>query len=288
MENGYEEVMKNLLIGAVDMHCHSGPSIFPRSRDMMEVMLEAREVGMKAVVFKCAYSPTYDRAYFVNKVVRGVFAFGGIVLDRATGGLNPYAVESAIKLGAKVIWMPSLDSSQTYRVNKKDPKKGLSILEGGLEGDKLLPVMKEIFKLIAQSDVILDTGHLSPKESLLLIDEAKKYGVKKILINHPNGISVRASIDEQKEMARKGAYLNYVFYECMPTWSREDPAEIANYIKAVGPEHCMMSSDFGAAITLPSVEGMKLFVLAMLANGITEDEIEIMIKKNPYKFLDIF
>ena len=111
----------------------------------------------------------------------------------------------AIKLGAKVIWMPSLDSSQTYRVNKKDPKKGLSILEGGLEGDKLLPVMKEIFKLIAQSDVILDTGHLSPKESLLLIDEAKKYGVKKILINHPNGISVRASIDEQKEMARKGA-----------------------------------------------------------------------------------
>ena len=74
----------------------------------------------------------------------------------------------------------------------------------------------------------------------------------------------------------------------MPTWSREDPAEIANYIKAVGPEHCMMSSDFGAAITLPSVEGMKLFVLAMLANGITEDEIEIMIKKNPYKFLDIF
>lgn len=295
------EKMKHLLVGAVDMHVHAGPAVRPRSRDMMEVMMDAREAGMRAVVFKDHNSITADRAYFVNKVVTGVKAFGGIVLDYAVGGLNPKAVESAIKLGAKVVYMPTLDSSWSIRrvhvtkeaaraarlVTLKEPKEGLSILKGGLEGNEILPVVEEVVELIAKANIILDTSHLSPRESLILIDEAKKVGVKKMVINHPNSVFIRTSIEEQREMARKGAYLNYVFHECMPMGSREDPAEIAEMIKSVGAEHCLMSTDFGNVASPPPIVGMQMFILSMLAKGISEEEVEIMIKKNPAELLDL-
>lgn len=40
--------------------------------------------------------------------------FGGITLNRQVGGINPYAVESALKLGGKVVWLPTQSARNTF------------------------------------------------------------------------------------------------------------------------------------------------------------------------------
>ena len=45
---------------------------------------------MKAVVLKCHHGYTSDRAYFVRKAVPGIGVYGGVVLNNAVGGINPF------------------------------------------------------------------------------------------------------------------------------------------------------------------------------------------------------
>ncbi len=296
-----EEKLMDLLNGAVDIHIHAGPATENRKQDMIDVARAARGAHMKAVVFKDHDTLTAGEASLVSKVVPGIGVFGGICLNYAVGGLNPRAVEIAIKFGAKVIYMPGLDSVRTIErvhvtkeanviagsVPLKDPQEGLSIFKEGLDGDKMLPEVRDIIGLIAQADIILDTCHLSPRESFMLVEEAQKMGVNKIEINHPTNPIVGASLEEQKALASKGAYLNYTMGECMPTGFRVKPDYIAECIKAVGPEHCLMCSDAGSPEGPNPLDAFKMFITIMLNRGISRQEIELMIKENPAKLLGL-
>ncbi len=105
--------MKGPLIdvtGAVDMHCHPHPDLFPRLADDLEVVQHAGQVGLRAVMIKCHSEPTVSRAYLAEKISPGVQVFGGIVLNRSVGGINPAAAEAALRLGAKEVWMPTVDA----------------------------------------------------------------------------------------------------------------------------------------------------------------------------------
>ncbi|MEN3379742.1 MAG: hypothetical protein V7604_5097, partial [Hyphomicrobiales bacterium] len=44
--------IKDLLRGTIDPHIHSGPSIAPRGLDHIELLKEAADAGMAAVVTK--------------------------------------------------------------------------------------------------------------------------------------------------------------------------------------------------------------------------------------------
>jgi hypothetical protein len=296
-----EQELMDLLNGAVDIHIHAGPATEDRKQDMIDVARAARDANMRAIVFKDHDTLTAGEAYLVNKVVPGISVFGGICLNYAVGGLNPRAVESAIKFGAKVIYMPGLDSAWTIKrvhvtkeanvvaraVALKDPQEGLSIFKGGLDGDEILPRVEDILGLIAKADIMLDTSHLSPRESLILVKEARKMGIKKIEINHPTNPIVGASLEEQKALASMGAYLNYTMGECMPTGFRVKPDYIVECIKAVGPEHCLMCSDAGSPEGPNPLDAFKMFITIILNRGISKDEIELMIKENPAKLLDL-
>lgn len=295
-----EKVME-LLNGAVDPHVHAGPSVTGGNEiDMLDVARAARDVNMKAVVFKDHYKITAGEAYLVNKVVPGIRVFGGICLNYAVGGWNPRAVEAAIELGAKVIWMPGIDAA--WMINKvhvtkevesladvvplKDPKEGLSIFKEGLNGNEVIPEVKDILGLIGEADIILETSHLSPRESLILVDEAKKAGVKKIEITHPTNPLVGASVEEQKILANKGAYLIYTLSECMPSFG-VSPDYIAECIKAVGVEHCLMCSDTEGIEEPTPLDALKMLIPMMLNRGISENEIKLMIKGNPAKLFNL-
>jgi hypothetical protein len=296
-----KEKLMDLLNGAVDIHIHAGPATEDRKQDMIDVARAGRGANMKAVVFKDHDTLTAGEASLVSKVVPGIGVFGGICLNYAVGGLNPRAVEIAIKFGAKVIYMPGLDSVRTIErvhvtkeanviaesVPLKDPKEGLSIFKGGLDAHKILPEVRDILGLIAKADIILDTSHLSPRESFMLVEEAKKMGVNKIEINHPTNPIVGASLEEQKALASKGAYLNYTMGECLPTGFRVKPDYIADCIKAVGPEHCLMCSDAGNPEGPNPLDAFKMFITIMLNRGISKQEIELMIKENPAKLLGL-
>jgi hypothetical protein len=287
--------MEPLLQGAIDMHVHVSPDVQDRRLDFIEAAKECRDAGMKGLVYKDQSTLTIDRAYAVNKLFPEIQAFGGIVLNLSIGGLNPDAVKNAINLGAKIIWMPVTQTLHSINTREKlkwkflgpstlSPDKAQTILD---KKEELVPEVIEIIDIIAKANIIVATGHISPKESLILIEEAKKRGVEKILVTHPSAETIGASLDEQKEMVKKGAYLEHCFAPCMPAFDRLDPEKIMSSIKLVKAENCVMSSDFGQVFNPTPVEGMIMYVRLLKKLGITDKEIQLMVKMNPSKLLGI-
>jgi hypothetical protein len=99
-----------LLRGAIDLHTHSAPSFFDRLLDDVGLAEQARAAGMRAVLYKAHEQDTTGRAALVRRAVPGIQAFGGVVLNHAVGGLNPAAVDASIKLGARMVWMPTMSA----------------------------------------------------------------------------------------------------------------------------------------------------------------------------------
>ena len=205
-----------LLQGSIDMHVHHGPDAgaSPRPRlDALQGARQAQEAGMRAIVLKCHECPTAGIAYIVNQVVHDIAVIGSICLNREVGGLNPHALEYSANLGAKVVWMPTFSSS--YHLEERG--EGISILDR--EG-KLLPVAYEILDIVKKHQMVLATGHLPVAEAFTLVDEAKSKGLSRILITHPLGAMHRAyfSLEEQRQIAEKGAFLEYCFAGVIEGW----------------------------------------------------------------------
>lgn len=301
-----DKILKSILAGAIDLHVHATFEGKARRQNMREVARDASQAAMRALVFKSKDVSTVDSANLVNTLVEGVEIFGGVVLDYGVGGLNRHAVKAALTMGAKIIWMPSLDSAWTFKKTREvegggakiyqkliDPGgkgEGISILKGGLEGSELLPEVREIIALIAEKKgVILDTSHLSPRESLILVKEAKKEGLERILVTHVNSDLFAGTIEEQKELAQAGAYLMYTFAQCLPSpWRDSQPLQkIISMIQEVGPEYCVLATDLGMLNYPPPVEGLRMFMAGLLMGGMKEKDLERMVKINPAFLLNL-
>ena len=64
-------------------------------------------------------------------------------------------------------------------------------------------------------------------------------------------------------------------------------SDVAAYIRGVGPEHTVMTTDLGQKARMSSGEGMALFASLMEAEGITQDDLRTMMVDNPRKLLDL-
>ena len=98
---------EKLLQDVIDIHIHTNPDIRGRRLNDIELATEARRVGARAIVIKSHLVTTMDRAAIARVAVPGIDVFGGIVLNPHIGGLNAIAVDTAIKLGAKFVWLPT-------------------------------------------------------------------------------------------------------------------------------------------------------------------------------------
>ncbi len=198
----------NPLQGAIDFHVHSGPDSFTRSVTDLEIAKIAKANGMQAIVLKNHFTMTADRAWLAERAT-GMRCYGGIVLNRAVGGLNAAAVEQMVAFTGgrgKVVWLPTFDAeNHVARFQEKRPF--VSVVRDG----KPVPELKPIFDLAAKHDLVLETGHSSAEECLILIRAAKKAGVKRLLVTHAMADPVRMSIDQMKEAARLGAKLECVW-----------------------------------------------------------------------------
>ncbi|MCE5263384.1 MAG: phosphotriesterase-related protein [Deltaproteobacteria bacterium] len=285
----------DILEGAVDLHFHAAPDLHDRPLDEIEIARAAREAGMRALLSKDHYGINAGRMHYVRKAVSGIHAFGGVVLNPAVGGLNPSAVEAAIAFGGKEVWMPSIFSDahikhfggKTYAAlpgRVKWPEKGISVLDD--EG-RLLPAVKEILDMIAQADIILGTSHCSEEESRILIDEAFRRGVKKILVTHPHNVVPNLSAETQLEFARKGAYLEHCFAATTPKFFNARVDEVYAVIRAAGPERCVLATDLGQIGNPSPVEGLRTFIVELMELGVTREEIDVMVCRNPARLLGL-
>ena len=294
--------VKDLMVGACDLHIHSGPDVAPRQQDIMDVARDAARVGMRVLGIKDHNTATADRAAMVHGAVgRQVLMLGSIVLNYAVGGFNIEAVEKALNLGARLVFMPSMDAALTIEkvhvtgetpwllpfTRLKDPAQGLTVLNRYPDGDRIIPEVQEILRLIAARDAVLDTCHLSARECFHLIGAAHEAGVKRIIVTHPNCSVNLMTIEEQKELAAQGAYLSYAFLPCMPLFDRQHPAVVAGMMKSVGLDHCLLFSDFGQIFNPPSVEGYQMFLANLLAVGFENKDLRKAASENPARLLGL-
>ena len=289
--------VEKLLQGGVDLHVHSGPGLIPRSLDHVEAAKQAIAAGMKALVVKDQHAMTSHAIYFLREHIfkdAPIQIYGGIVLNNTAGGINPYTVDAAIKYGGKMVWMPTLSSKNhieahsgghktSFPGTKEKPLEETPLTILGQNGG-LLPQVTEICKLIARANIILATGHLYLSEIKLLVSEAKKQGVKKILMNHPEFI-VNAPIPDMVSLADQGVFIehSYALFHS-GTVKREYLVEM---IKAVGAERTIIGSDLGQMTNPYPVDGLKACIKDLLERGIKEEEIDFMFRKNPAKLLDL-
>ena len=275
-----------LIKGAIDIHIHIPPDPNRRRRlTAYEVVVQAKEAGMRGVVLKSHDYVTTPVTYLLQQLLSGIEIFGGLALDEEVGGLNPSAVEMAGKIQTRIVWMHTF-SSQCDAQKRKIAGKGISILDS--QG-KILPAVKDILQSIKKYEMTLATGHISTPEIFALLEEAQRIGIQRTIITHPISVSFwcSASLEEQKKMVRPGVFIEHCFIATMPTGDRIDPQKIADAMRAVGPENCIMSTDFGQIFNPPPVEGMRMYIETMLRYGITENEIITMVKKNPARALGL-
>lgn len=296
------DIEDQLLQGAVELHAHAYPEFSLRMRGRVheiEWAELARTAGMRAIVMKSQVFPTVERANLVRRVVGGIEVFGGITLNHPMGGLNPLAVEVAGELGGKAIWMPTwsskndLSKSQFYLTRMKayirtleqivpGPGAGIEIVDGG----KLKPVVKEIVQIARDHKMYVSSGHLSIQESLVLVEECTKQGVP-FTLAHPFSRSVGASIEEQKEVAKRGGYVEHCFITTMPMHQRLELSKIVEAIQEVGPSRTVLTTDAIQTWNPPPPELMRMYVASLLQLKIEKEAIRKMIQDNPSKILGL-
>jgi len=280
------EQARTLLKGAYDLHMHAAPSPFARALDDFELLREAGDAGMAGIVLKSHYEPTAARAELANRhSSSGAKAYGGLVLNWPVGGLNPYAVENALKRDAKIIWMPTRDA-QNSLISGDMPgdffkREGITILDG--QG-ALKPEVLEILEIVKRWDAALATGHLSPEESVLLCREGARQGVRMVL-THPEFDRTTVDARTQRELAAAGVFIEKCWYNIAE--SNCTTQEMVHNIRTVGPEHCFLSSDRGQGNREHPAEGMLRFLSVLLEEGLSPDSLYTMTHDIPVQVLGL-
>jgi len=287
---------------AIDFHVHAATDPFSERRlDAIALASEAKHARMKAIVIKCHHYSTAPLAYVANTVISNFTLVGSLVLNNGVGGLNPEVVEVAAKGGARVVWMPTYSSVPDTQIRlggtasmtgpmQVTSGKGISLIG---KDNKLVPEMAQILEIIKDYDIVLGTGHTSRSEIYAVTDEARRMGIK-VTITHPLSLSVGSpaigsplTIEHQKQLISKGAYIEHCFVACMPLDDRLDPVVIVDNIKRVGAESCILSTDFGQIVNPSPPEGFRMMIASMLKLGLSEKELEILVKVNPSKLLGL-
>lgn len=265
------------LEGAIDMHIHTAPDVRPRRLDDLALAREAAGAGMRAILLKSHHTLTADRATIVDRLVDGIRVFGGLALNDAVGGLKPAAVEAALVLDAREIWMPTL-SAANHRRAAGVLGGGISILDGV---GALRPVVFEILNLIAQHDAILGTGHLSVQEIQHLVPAAQAAGVKRIVITHPELSIVNMPVAVQQDLAAPGVFFERCLIATVFPGSGISLSAIAAAVRGVGPETSVLATDFGQLENPSPVEGLRDYIAGMMELGIGQTDIPRMTCLNP-------
>lgn len=287
----YPGIENELLQGAIDCHIHAYPDFVYRSQDMIQVALEASRSGMRAVAFKDHWNISCGAAYLVQRHVdslvekgeleRRVEVYGGA---GTCFGMNPEYIRVALQYpNFKMIWFPTFTSLGFWRSAGHPEKQGIRLVG---EDGQVLPEVVEVMKMAVEHKVGIGFGHTDYQELLPLAKMAKELGVRATL-DHPLLELNKLLLDEMKELADLGVYVGTYCQPMIPSLYQPvaDPMETIRTIKEIGPERCIIGSDFGQVLHMDAIDGMRVFIRALLAYEIKPEQIKMMLKDNPAKLM---
>jgi Family of unknown function (DUF6282) len=296
------KMVARLLDGAIDLHCHSGPSVMPRCVDHLEAMQEASEAGFKALLLKDHYYSVTPVTELLNKHYAhlGVIMLSGVPLNNALGGLNIHAVEHGIRLGAKLVWMPTFSSANHIAHHKQDehfdqkfPQTTRKMLEpiplsvldsAGRVKDEVLGILD----LIAEADIVLSGGHLNVREIFPLFETARARGVKRLLLNHPTFL-VDATLEDLCQFATEGVYLEHSMCTWMPgsKFKFYDNDFLHQVIEAGTVNYTILGSDLGQQGNPKMVDGFRYTIESCLDLGYSEEDVRKLTSTNAARLIGI-
>ena len=294
------EVVARVLKGGIDLHVHPAPSPLPRRIDAVEAAQAAEAIGMRAIVVKSHHHSTVTDVLALGRDLNGlpVRVFGGIALNSAVGGLNPHAVDLALELGGRIVWFPTIGSPQHIAHHAAHPdlkfpklavhvrdERPVDVLD---ESGQLRPEVHDIIGLIKEHDAILASGHMAPDRILAVFEAAHAAGVTRLLVNHPNFV-VEATHEQGKRFVELGAVIEHslCMYDDRSSFYNWDIDVLLGWIRAVGADRSTLGSDLGQMKNpLPS-EAFTNIVGQLLDAGLSEGELESMVRRNPARLLDV-
>lgn len=290
--------------GAYDMHVHSSPAPFVRIGDSAEIARWCAEAGMAGLVIKSHFESTVSKAHHARTAVRDDFpdfkVFSGIALNRGVGGVNPGAVDLALGLGAKVVWLPTLDSAAhakaygsagTYGIKAmtvETARRSRETLYSICGPDrKLLPETKEVIDLVKDYGAVLATGHSSKEEILAAFEYAKSIGLERFVVTHPELAVPKLDMPTIIELAKAGAYMEFCTINLLPVMHSTSLRGMAEMIEAATPARSVLSSDGGQPFNPRPHESLRVGLQSLHEVGISESAIQTMTMTNPMKLLGV-
>ncbi len=296
MEERPSEQARALVQGAYDLHVHIDPDVIPRRVDDVTLARRFAEIGLAGFALKSHYTSTAERAQVVSGLSPDVAVIGTLTLNQAVGGMNALAVEIAAREGARIVWMPTVDSP-AETAGRTEPKPGDKVplwarLQHELHGlgigvepvhvtdspGEVLPETRQVLQAVARHGLILATGHLARDDAFAVVDAAFEEGVAHVVVTHPEFPCQDFSIEDQVAFAERGCLLE----RCLSTpWSGKTTWEhVFDGVRAVGIERTVFSSDFGNPDYPPVEDGLALWADRLLGAGFREGEVREMIVAN--------
>ena len=287
---------RELVAGGYDTHVHVAPDVMRRRIDDVALARRFAEVGLAGFVLKSHYVPTAERAEVVRGIVPGVDVLGALTLNGSVGGLNPVAVEIAGRQGARVVWLPTVDSANERNSRAALPPGATPPMWAKLQDElaeqgivaptievvgatgAIVPPLEAVLAVIARHDLVLATGHLGGSEIVTVVDAAVAAGVRNVIVTHPEFTAQQLDVATQRHLAERGALLERCFttaHTGKVAWE-----VLFEHIRAVGPRHSILSSDLGQPFNPPVEDGLALLADRLLGAGFTEDEVHTMAVTN--------
>jgi hypothetical protein len=282
---------------AIDLHCHFGPDTVGGSLEAdlghgisaLQAAREAAGEGYAALVLKSHSFASPALAAAMTEAVPDLRVFGGICTDFPSGGLNVAAVEAALAIGARIVWLPTLHSYQD--VSRHNPTgvdgPGLRVID---DAGRVVPEVKEIFAMVSQKGAVLATGHVTAEEHLAVVREFAHHG--RVLVTHAGEELAGPGLtgDQCRELADLGATIELTALTCQSVFGTKGktPAQMLEMISAIGPYRCTLSSDYGWSTMVPKpAAGLTDFLESLWAEGLAEDDIITMVATNPARLLGL-
>ena len=281
-----QKLVDPVLDGAIDLHAHYGPDSYPRQWDAFEITAIAKERGLRAILFKNHWSETASLAYLVRKYgAQGIEVYGAVTLDTPIGGVNPQAVRYMVDVTGgygRIVWMPTHDSEHEVAYNK-DQRPSVAVSRDG----RLLPEVLEVLDLIAEHDLTLATGHVTPEETLSILEEARKRGVQRAIVTHPllDPQFTFMTVPQLEQAVALGGVIEITAGSLF----REGPGRqrVIDAIRAIGPEAFFVASDSGLVGTPNHTDALVMAARVLRQNGFDERALDVMFKENPARLIKL-
>lgn len=317
-----------LVRGTIDVHVHAGPHLrsSPRRVDPFQAAIQARDAGMRAIVYMDVLFESAGTAWMVGRMIEGIDVFGGIILNSAFGGMNPRAVRTALAYGDGARFV-SFGAHSTHHLASREGRyvNGQVVLlkdlypkfaEQELSRAIQIPIdgqpttdLDEILSLVAEHPTTyLNTGHVSADEALALVRLARRYGIANVLVAHVPRAEM--TLDQQREAIDQGAFLeatlaDQVYPGGIPrthyyTETEYRPEVVvgrvkhnggftafADTVRTLGTDRFVLGTDYGIRAGPPPVEGMRMLVGALLDLDFTPEEIERLTATNAARLLSL-